>query len=121
MADHEALTVRAQASTASTAPRSTLCASLCKSRAQVPARPPAQTAFEVEGGPAAGRYLPLDHAGRAHLHHRTHPLPDLAAAAKWRPAGRPVRPAVGVHPGWKMRQDAGREGDATVSVVTADL
>ena len=29
------------------------------------------------GRPAPRRDLPLDHPGRAHLHHRTHPLPHL--------------------------------------------
>jgi Domain of unknown function (DUF151) len=43
----------------------------------MPARPPAQAAPEVVGGPAPRRDLPLDHPGRPDLRHRTHPLPHL--------------------------------------------
>ena len=49
-------------------------------RPEMPPRPPAQAAPEMEGRPAPRRDLPLDHPGRTHLHHRTHPLPHLAAA-----------------------------------------
>jgi hypothetical protein len=53
---------------------------LVQHRPEVPPRPPPQTAPQVEGRPAPRRRLPLDHPGRPHLHHRTHPLPDLAAS-----------------------------------------
>ena len=46
-------------------------------RPQMPPRPPPQTAPQVEGRPAPRRHLPLDHPSRTHLHHRTHPVPDL--------------------------------------------
>jgi hypothetical protein len=39
---------------------------------------------EMDGRPAARRNLPLDHPGRANLHHRTHPLPDLTVLVKGR-------------------------------------
>ena len=44
---------------------------------QAGARPPAQAAARVDGGSAPGRNLPVDHAGRAQLRHRTHPLSHL--------------------------------------------
>ena len=46
-------------------------------RPEVPSRPPAQAAPQVEGRPAPRRHLPLDHPGRTDLHHRTHPVPHL--------------------------------------------
>ena len=46
-------------------------------RSQVPARPPAQAAPQVEGRPAPRRHLPVDNPSRPDLRHRTHPLPDL--------------------------------------------
>ena len=46
-------------------------------RAEVPSRPSAQTAPQVEGRPAPGWYLPLDHPFGADLRHRTHPVPHL--------------------------------------------
>ena len=46
-------------------------------RPQVPPRPPAQAAPEMDSRPAPRRHLPLDHPSRAHLHHRTHPVPHL--------------------------------------------
>jgi hypothetical protein len=47
---------------------------------EVPSRPSPQAAPQVDRGPAPRRDLPLDHPGRPHLRHRTHPLPDLAAS-----------------------------------------
>ena len=49
-------------------------------RPQMPPRPPAQAAPQVARRPAPRRHLPLDRPVRPHLHHRTHPLPHLAAA-----------------------------------------
>jgi len=31
----------------------------------------------MEGRPAPRRHLPLDHPGRAYLHHRTHEAPHM--------------------------------------------
>src|SRR5262249_52692719 len=39
---------------------------------------------------------------------------------KWAPAGRPVRPRAGVHPGWK-RGKMREEGDWAVELAAADL
>ena len=47
---------------------------------EVPVRPSAQAAARVDRRPVARRDVPVDHPGRAHLRHRTHPLPDLADA-----------------------------------------
>ena len=46
-------------------------------RPEVPSRPPAQAAPQVDSRPAPRRHLPLDHPSRTDLHHRTHPLPHL--------------------------------------------
>src|SRR5690349_23357005 len=44
---------------------------------EVPSRPSAQAAPEVEGGAASRRDVPVDDPDRSQLHHRTHPVPDL--------------------------------------------
>jgi hypothetical protein len=50
---------------------------LCKSRAQMPPRPPAQAAPPMERQPAPRRDRPVDDSFGEELHHRTHPVPDL--------------------------------------------
>ena len=49
-------------------------------RPQMPPRPPPQATPQMDSRPAPRRHLPLDHPIGTDLHHRTHPLPHLAAA-----------------------------------------
>src|SRR6185369_7435545 len=44
---------------------------------------------QVEGRPAPGRYLPVDHPGRAYLHHRTHEVSHMRAETAWPPVQPP--------------------------------
>ena len=46
-------------------------------RPQMPPRPPAQAAPQMEGRPAPRRHLQMDHPFGADLHHRADPLPHL--------------------------------------------
>ena len=46
-------------------------------RPEMPLRPPAQAAPEMEGRPAPRRHVPVDHPVRAPVHHRAHAVPHM--------------------------------------------